>query len=277
MATGTLLSGLIGRDIGASRSPQIHEREADAQGIRLTYKLIDLAERPRALQDILDAAAMLDFAGLNVTHPYKQAIIPLLDDIAKDARRIGAVNTVVRRNGRWIGYNTDGIGFGDGLKRALPDADLSRVVQFGAGGAGSATADALLSLGTQELTLVERDTPKAEALAERLSSSFPDKRVRVVAALDRLDMASGIVNASPVGMYGYAGTPFAPTLLSPAHWVADIVYFPRETELLRAAKNSGCRTVDGSGMVVFQAARAFELFTGLTADRGRMLAEFERA
>lgn len=277
MPVASVLSGLVGCEIAASRSPQIHQREADAQGIRLIYKLFDLAGQPERLKDILDAAALLGFAGLNVTHPFKQRILPLLDEVSDDAGRIGAVNTIVRRDGRWVGYNTDAVGFGDGLRQALPDGDLSRVVQFGAGGAGSATADALLAMGVGELVLVEQDMAKAEALADRLRASFPNARVKPVNAIAALDEASGIVNASPVGMYGHEGTPFDPALLRPRQWVADIVYFPRDTQLLRAARAAGCRTVDGSGMVVLQAARAFELFTGLTADRARMSKEFERA
>jgi len=277
MPVASLLSGLVGSEIAASRSPEIHEREADAQGVRLIYKLFDLADRPERLPDVLDAAALLGFAGLNVTHPFKQRVMALLDEVSEDARRIGAANTIVRRDGRWIGYNTDAIGFGDGLRQALPDGDLTRIVQFGAGGAGSATADSLLAMGAGELVLVEQDIARAEALAERLRASFPQARVTPVGTLDRLDDASGIVNASPVGMYGHEGTPFDPQLLQARHWVADIVYFPRETALLKAARATGCRTVDGSRMVVLQAARAFELFTGLTADRARMLKEFERA
>ena len=277
MPVASLLSGLVGSEIAASRSPEIHEREADAQGVRLIYKLFDLADRPELLPDVLDAAALLGFAGLNVTHPFKQRVMALLDEVNADARRIGAVNTIVRRDGRWIGFNTDAIGFGDGLRQTLPDSDLTRIVQFGAGGAGSATADALLAMGAGELVLVEQDIAGAEALAERLRASFPQAKVTPVGALDRLDDASGIVNASPVGMYGHEGTPFDPLLLQARHWVADIVYFPRATALLQAARATGCRTVDGSRMVVLQAARAFELFTGLTADRTRMLKEFESA
>ncbi|ATY34391.1 shikimate dehydrogenase [Sphingomonas psychrotolerans] len=276
MRVASVLTGLVGCEIGASRSPQIHEREADAQGIRLVYKLFDLTDTPDRLADILDAAALLGFAGLNVTHPFKQQVLPLLDALSEDARRIGAVNTVVREGGRWVGHNTDGIGFGDSLKRGLPAAELTKVVQFGAGGAGSATADALLALGARELVLVERDLARGETLAERLRQSFPNAVISAVETLERLDDASGVVNASPIGMYGHEGTPFDPRLLRGHHWVADVVYFPRDTELLRIARATGCPIVDGSGMVVLQAARAFELFTGRQADRARMLTEFER-
>src|SRR5205085_11995532 len=135
------LTGLVGEHIGASRSPWLHEREADALGVRLVYSLYDLAgDQPDySLLKVLEAAKRMGFAGLNVTHPYKQSVIPLLDDLSDEARRIGAVNTVAFREGRSTGYNTDYIGFSEGLRRGLADAPLGRVVQLGAGGAGAAT------------------------------------------------------------------------------------------------------------------------------------------
>lgn len=272
----SVLAGLVGREIGGSRSPRIHEREAAALGLPMIYRLIDLDQRPERLVDVLDAAALFGFAGLNITHPFKQDVIPLLASLSDDARRIGAVNTVVRVGRDWVGHNTDGEGFGDGLMRALPGADLSNVVQFGAGGAGAATADALLARGAAALTLVDPEPARAQALADRLGNSFPAARILVSGSSDVVSDASGVVNASPIGMDGHAGIPFPVELLRPQHWVADIVYFPRETELLRAARAIGCPTVDGTRMVVLQAARAFELFTGLEADRERMLAEFEK-
>lgn len=276
MTRASVLCGLVGCEIARSRSPEIHEGEAAAQGLRLVYKLFDLDGAREPLERILDAAALLGFAGLNVTHPFKQQVIPLVDTLSEDARRIGAVNTIVRHEGRWVGHNTDGMGFGDSLMRSLGDPDLSNVVQFGAGGAGSATADALLALGTRRLTIIDPDPSRAAALADRLRASFPAAALAVETAVTTLAGVSGVVNASPVGMHGHAGTPFDVALLSARPWVADVVYFPRETALLRAARAAGCATVDGSGMVVLQAARAFELFTGLPADRARMLAAFER-
>ena len=142
------LTGLVGEHIGASRSPWLHQREADALGVRLVYSLYDLADpgmRETSLPELLEAAKRMGFAGLNVTHPYKQSVIPLLDDLSDEARRIGAVNTVAFRDGRSTGYNTDYIGFSEGLRRGLADAQLRSVVQLGAGGAGAATATACSS------------------------------------------------------------------------------------------------------------------------------------
>lgn len=269
-----LLSGLVGTEIAASRSPSIHEREAQAHGLRLTYALFDLASSPDRLADVIRSASELGFAGLNVTHPFKQRVIPLLDGLNEEASTIGAVNTVAFGPDGAIGYNTDCSGFADGLRRRLPNADLSSVLQLGAGGAGSATAYAILAAGAERLVIVDSESNRARALAEHLASIFSNQRIICCRSADDAVEATGIVNATPVGMHGHPGTPIDIALLKPSHWVADVVYFPRETELLRAAQAIGCKTVDGSAMVVFQAARAFEIFTGLKADRERMLTAF---
>jgi shikimate dehydrogenase len=274
--TARFLTGLVGEGISSSRSPWLHEREADAQGVRLIYSLFDLAGHAGGGDELaatLEAAKRMHFAGLNVTHPYKQRVIPLLDCLSDEARRIGAVNTVAIRNGRLVGYNTDYSGFAEGLRRGLAGARFSTVVQLGAGGAGSATARALLNQGTGTLLLYDVDQQRARLLADSLGASFDPARVRVVDDLrPELDRADGVVNASPVGMTGHPGSPIPTGLLRPSLWVADIVYFPLQTALLKEARAVGCLTLDGVTMVVFQAAAAFDLFTGLTADRERMLA-----
>jgi shikimate dehydrogenase len=272
------LTGLVGRDILVSRSPWLHENEADAQGVRLVYSLFDFAARgwdERDLPRLLDSAETAGFAGLNVTHPYKQAIIAHLDEMSPGAARIGAVNTVAFAGGKRIGHNTDVSGFTESFLGGLPGVATTHVLQMGAGGAGSATAQALLELGVGTLALVDKDDEKRTALAEKLRADFGEHRVTepadLAAALARAD---GIVNATPVGMASYPGSPVPEGLIEPRHWVADIVYFPLETRLLRAARLRGCKTLDGSGMVVFQAAAAFDIFTGLSADRARMRDSF---
>ena len=276
------LTGLIGNGILASRSPWLHEQEAAAQNVRLVYSLYDLAERGLGAADLprlLEAGRLLGFAGFNVTHPYKQAIIPHLDALSDNARRIGAVNSVQFSDGRAIGHNTDSLGFGESLARGLPGAALGTVVHIGTGGAGAATAYALLAAGVGRLVLHDQDPLRAAALAERLRPMFGgDDRVEIGADLAAsLAAADGVVNATPVGMIGHPGLPLPEASLRPEMWVADIVYFPLETALLRAARVKGCRTLDGSGMVVFQAAAAFDIFTGLKADGERMLAGFRHA
>jgi shikimate dehydrogenase len=266
----SFLVGLIGSSIAASRTPPMHEAAADAAGIRYLYKKIDLAELNlgvEALPELLTAAKRMGFNGLNVTHPCKQAIMPLLDELSPDAAALGAVNTVVIRNGRMTGHNTDWFGFAENFRRNMQGARLGRVVQFGAGGAGVAVAFALMKLGVRELTIVEVDLAKAQSVVDGLSSRFEKRRLKLgqdVAAA--VAAADGIVNATPIGMDEYPGTPLPTALLRTGLWVAEIVYFPLETALLRAARALGCRTVDGGGMAIFQGTEAFRLFTGISPD-----------
>lgn len=280
-APSRFLLGLVGTGIQASRTPPMHEREGDEQGFRLIYQTIDLERlglRVEALPDLLIAAERMGFAGLNITHPCKQAIIPYLDELSADATALGAVNTVVLRNGRRFGHNTDWWGFSESFKRGLPGAGLASVVQLGAGGAGTAVAHALMTLGVHELILSDRDRSRAEDVAEALNDRFErfgDHRVRVSHDLAaEMAAADGLVHCTPTGMDKYPGLPLPADMLRPELWVAEIVYFPIETALLRAARSIGCRTLDGGGMAVFQAVEAFRLFTGVKPDHERMLRHF---
>jgi shikimate dehydrogenase len=272
------LAGLIGAGIQASRTPAMHEREGAEQGLRLIYRLIDLDALGLAsadLPDLLTAAERMGFAGLNITFPCKQAVIPLLHELSPDARALGAVNTVVLRDGRRTGHNTDGSGFAEGFRRGLPGVARARVVQLGAGGAGAAVAHALLAEGVGRLSIADVDAARARALAEDLNARFGDGRAEACGDLPAaMAAADGLVNCTPVGMAKLPGLPLPVELLRSALWVAEIVYFPLETELLRAARALGCRTLDGGGMAVFQAAGAFRLFTGIAPDAERMLRHF---
>jgi shikimate dehydrogenase len=269
----SFLCGLIGAGIQLSRSPALHEREADEQGLRYIYKLIDLDELGvgvQALPELLNAAKQMGFAGLNITYPCKQAIIPLLDELSDDARALSAVNTVVIRDGKLTGHNTDWSGFAEGFRRGLPDARLDRVVQLGAGGAGAAVAHAALTLGTKQLMIFDIDPRRSAELAKNLGprASAPGDLAAAMASAD------GLVHCTPTGMAKMPGMPLDTELLQRRQWVAEIVYFPLETELLRAARAKGCRTVDGGGMAVFQAVGAFRLLTGIEPDAERMRRHF---
>lgn len=272
------LIGLIGTAIQASRAPAMHQDEASAQGLTLIYKLIDLDVLGLgldALPELLTAAERMGFDALNITHPCKQAVIPYLHALSPDATSLGAVNTVQLRNGRRIGHNTDWFGFAENIRRNLPDAPMDRVVQFGAGGAGSAVAHAALVRGTRHLTLTDIDPSRAEAVAVSLNGRFGAGRVEAVTdAAAAMARADGVINATPIGMDSHPGMAFPAAWLRPSLWVAEVIYFPLETELLRRARALGCRVVDGGGMAVFQAVEAFRLFTGRTADANRMLSRF---
>lgn len=270
--------GLIGSGIQLSRTPALHEEEGRANGLALTYELIDLEVRGVGvdqLPSLLEEVQKRGFAGVNVTHPAKQQVIPLLDDLSDEARSLGAVNTVVLRDRRRVGHNTDCSGFAAAFQRGLPEADLGHVVQLGAGGAGSAVAHAIAGLGAKRLTIVDRDTTRAEALAKQVGQHFPAVQVETGTDLEQtMAEATGLINATPVGMASYPGLPLPADLLQSRHWVAEIIYFPLETELLRVARAKGCATIDGGGMAVFQAVHAFRLFTGIEPDPARMLAHF---
>ena len=271
--------GLIGAGIQASRTPSMHEHEAAAQGLRCAYRLIDLEKLgvgADALTELIADAESRQFAGLNITHPCKQAVLPLLHDLSDDARAIGAVNTVVLDSGRRTGHNTDWWGFAESFRRGLPDAARGRVVQLGAGGGGAAVAHALLVLGVQRLDIFDIDCSRASTLARNLCARFGAGRavpgVDLAASIARAD---GLVHATPTGMAAHPGLPLPAKLLRPDLWVAEIVYFPLETELLRVARSLGCRTMNGSAMAVFQAVEAFRLFTGIAPDAERMRRHFE--
>ncbi len=272
--------GLLGRGIQSSRTPCMHEREARRLGIDYAYLLLDfdmLALPDAALGEVLDAAQAAGFQGVNVTHPFKQAVMPSLDDLSPEAFAIGAVNTVVFCEGRKVGHNTDAWGFRESFRETMAGAAMRTIALFGAGGAGAAVAYALDGLGAGELVVIDTDAARAEDLARRMASRAA---CRVVASRDAAAVvaaADGIVNTTPVGMAKYPGTPFPADLLSPRQWVAEIVYFPQETELLRRARALGCRTLAGTGMAVYQAVRAFELFTGVAPDRQAMAGHFEAA
>ncbi|MFC8359977.1 shikimate dehydrogenase [Streptomyces griseorubiginosus] len=279
MAKDSFLVGLIGAGVGPSLSPALHEREADRQGLRYLYRLIDidaLGVPPEAVGDLVRAARDLGFDGLNITHPCKQLVIGHLDALAPQAEALGAVNTVVFEDGRATGHNTDVTGFAASFARGLPDVPLERVVQLGAGGAGAAVAHAALTLGAERVTVVDALADRAAGLAATLNRHFGEGRAaaagpELLPAL--LAGADGVVHATPTGMAAHPGMPFPADLLRPELWVAEVVYRPLETELLRTARALGCATLDGGGMAVFQAADAFRLFTGREPDSARMLTD----
>jgi shikimate dehydrogenase len=276
-----LLVGLIGQGIQRSLTPAMQEAEAQAQGLRLHYQLIDLdrtGQGADALPGLIAAAKTMGFAGLNITYPCKQAVIPLLDGLSDEARAMGAVNTVVFGDGRATGHNTDGSGWRWGFERALPDADLSRVVLLGAGGAGSAIAHAVCRMRAASLVVVDSDGTRAAALADELARHYGSV-THVGATSDiaaALEGATGLIHATPTGMDKLPGMPLDARLLRVSLWVSEIVYFPLETALLKAARALGCRVVDGGTMAVGQALGAFEHFTGRQADAARMDAHFRR-
>jgi len=256
----------------------MHEAEGTRLGFRYAYRSIDfdpLGLDDRDLGAVVAATKALGLNGLNVTHPFKEAIVGILDAISPDASAIGAVNTVVFNDGRATGHNTDVYGFAESFRRGLPGAGLGHVILLGAGGGGMAVAHALMSLGAGALDIVDRIPEKAASLSASLGRRFPDRRVRALVHVeDVVDGADGIVNATPSGMSKYPGMPVDAALLHSGLWVSDIVYFPEETALIRAARDKGCRTLGGSGMAISQAVEAFHLISGIRADPEHMARHF---
>ena len=273
------LIGLIGSGIGGSLSPAMHEQEGRALGLQYVYRRIDLQALqldPSALPDLLVAAERMGFNGLNVTYPCKQTIIPLLDTLSDDARALGAVNTVLLKDGKRIGHNTDWSGFAAAFRRGLPGASLDRIVQLGAGGAGAAVAHAAMTLGARELRVFDVESSRAAALAADLQARFPAARVSAGGELAAaMREATGLIHATPTGMAKHPGLPLPAELLHKDLWVAEVVYFPLQTELLKTAAARGCRTLSGGGMAVYQAVDAFRLFTGLEPNPERMFEHFQ--
>lgn len=277
----SILLGLIGEDISLSRTPAMHEAEGLAQGAATVYRRIDtLTTRAGncSLKELLDAARATGFNGLNITHPYKQEILPLLDEVSEQASQLGAVNTVViDEEGKTTGHNTDVTGFARGLEEGLPDATMTTVVQVGAGGVGNAVAYSLVTHGVEQLKVADLDPTRAEALARDINTAIGRDAVIGVDARgveEHIAAADGVVNATPMGMLAHPGTAFDTSCLTPQHWVGDVVYMPIETELLVTARELGCRTLDGTRMAIHQAVDAFRLFTGLEPDVERMREAF---
>lgn len=258
--TGTTsLAAVIGSPVRHSRSPAIHNAAFRALGLDWTYLAFDVAagDASRAI----DAMRALGLGGLSVTMPHKDAVVDLVDELTDDARRLGAVNCVTPRSGRLIGDNTDGAGFIASLADAGVSVGGRSCVVLGAGGAARAVILALARSGAASVTVVNRTAARAEQAAALAG------RVGRVGTADEVAGADLVVNATSVGMGGSTDTPFDVALLrtDPPAVVADLVYVPLETPLLAAASAAGAVTVDGLGMLVHQAAVAFESWTGVAA------------
>lgn len=277
-----ILVGLIGANITKSLSPVLHADAFRAAGIDGCYHLMDVDCLPgRPLAQLFEAAKTIGFVGVNVTFPFKQQVIALLDDLDREAAQIGAVNTVtISSDGRTTGYNTDRSAFRRNFESGLgrSNAEGAKVVLVGAGGAGRAVAFALMDLGVADLAIHDRNMEQSKSLIRDLTVHYGSPRCRSVENLAReIAAADGVVNATPVGMLGIPGNPVPSSALRSDHWVADVIYTPLETELIKAAAARGARVLTGGGMCVYQGAEAFQLFTGIAPDVDRMHQTFARA
>jgi len=282
MSRRRMLLGLIGANIMGSLSPALFAEGFAAARIDGFYHLMDVdCLRERRLPNLLDAVKALGFAGVNITYPFKQDVLALLDSVDPEAAQIGAVNTVaIAADGRTTGYNFDRPGWRRGFEETL-GADSARgatVVQVGAGGAGRAVAFALMDLGIALLVLHDRDIERARALCSDIATYFGPSRCRLADNLEsEIAVAHGVVNATQTGMRGFPGNPVPASALKASHWAADVIYTPVETEFIKCAAAKGARVLGGGGMCVHQAVEAFRLFTGMTPDVARLHEAFAAA
>lgn len=261
----TCVFGIFGHPIAHTLSPPMQNAAFEARNLDAVYLPFEI--NPAYLKNAVASILPLGIKGVNITIPHKEAIIPFLDSLDEEARKVGAVNTVEVSSGRLIGHNTDGRGYVASLTALDIDLAGQRVLMIGAGGAAKGVAIAVLSSGISELILVVRRLDRGKALAERLAALFPHVPITVVGmnaerhTFQQKGRATLLINCTPLGMKRDDPVPFPPSWIEP-HWVvSDLVYRPAETPLLCAAKEAGALTVSGIGMLLHQGALAFEIWT----------------
>lgn len=269
-----VLLGLIGFPIAHSATPTTQEAAARAAGIEAHYHLIEASGAGHDdLAAMLDGIRRLGFSGINVTYPYKEAVVPLLDGLSEQAAAMGAVNTIVVDDGRLIGHNTDASGFATAYRRLGRQDGDKPVAIIGTGGVGKAIAFALAGCGVTRLRLCDVDRSRAEALAGLLGTRAS---VEIAASAEEAaEGAAGIVNGTPIGMLPDRGIPIEPSAIQASQWVADAVYHPLWTPLLKAAQKAGATVMTGRELSIHQAVDAFRLFTGLEASEAVIGAAFD--
>jgi shikimate dehydrogenase len=266
-AVETVRLGLIGDNIARSQSPRLHERAGRLVGIPVSYDRLIPKELGEDFEAVFAAARRNGFRGLNITYPYKERVVPLVTIEDPQVAALGAVNTVRFTEAGPRGFNTDWSGFIAGYRHTFGDTAPGPVCMVGAGGVGKAVAFGLLTLGLDTLTLVERDLPKAEALAAALAAAAPGLTVRVTGNVAEGSAgAAGLINCTPVGMTGYEGTPVPRGLMDGARWAFDAVYTPVETEFLRDAAAAGIAVMSGWELYFYQGLHAVTIFHGRPVD-----------
>jgi shikimate dehydrogenase len=272
--------GIIGYPVGHSLSPRFQQVAFDHFGMDVTYEVWETL--PNALFSRVASLRSDEYLGANVTVPYKEAVVPILDNLSEEASLLGAVNTIVHRDGKLTGQNTDGIGFLQALCDAEFDVERKKVLILGAGGAARAVAFALARGGVTDLYIANRNTMRGDNLAMEVNSvapiafSIPLTEQELAGISGKYDL---LVNTTSVGMrYTETDgrTPFPKHLLTSKLLVNDLVYNPPETTLLKDARDAGADTLGGLGMLVNQGAASFEIWTAMKAPIDLMLLEAER-
>ena len=265
--TNPIRLGIFGWPVAHSKSPQMHEAAARALGIALRYERFEVA--PEGLAEAVRAKHAAGIDGYNLTVPHKVAIMSLVDEVTPAARAIGAVNTVVRRGGRYLGDNTDAPGFVRSLEDAGVQLSGANVVVLGAGGAARAAVVGLADAGAAEIRVLSRRPEQSEALCQSLADAVDCglEAAPLGEAGRHFGGASLLVQATSATLESNPGAQaFADSLpieaLPEGAAVVDMVYKPLETTLLARANARGLPTIDGLGMLLHQGAIAFEMWTG---------------
>ncbi len=280
MRSASIRLGLIGDHIQRSRSPQLHRLAGELCGLDIRYDILIPAEMGMSFDDVFEQCRRNGYRGINVTYPYKEAVVSLLRVDDPRVAAIGACNTVLFEETGPFGFNTDYSGFATAYRATFPGRQPGIVAMAGAGGVGKAVGFALADLGAGALRLFDRDRSRAEALAHALTRADPTVEVSITEAIEQaVTSADGLVNCTPLGMIGQPGTAIPRRLLGPQRWAFDAVYTPVETEFLADVRRCGLEIMSGYELFFCQGLDAFRLFTGRSIDQPelrRMLIQAEQ-
>lgn len=266
--------GLIGDNITQSSAPRLHQIAGAMTGISVRYDLLIPAVREETFLEVFETAQNEGYRGLNITLPYKEKVVPLVQLDDPVLRAIGAVNTVLFSPHGAVGQNTDYTGFKAAYRAARGTKSPQQVMIIGSGGAGRAIAFGLADLGAEGLHLIDTDGDKAHALARDLAHVFPKLDITTGHKVtERPTEVTGLVNATPMGMVGYGGAPMDAAHMSGAEWVFDAVYTPLETPFLQAARSYGMEIISGWELFFFQGVHAWRHFAGCPVDEAELRAK----
>jgi shikimate dehydrogenase len=268
--------GLIGDNIAKSQSPRLHRLAGRQNGRTVVYDSLVPREIGMEFDPLFAHVSQSGFRGVNVTYPYKERAAAKVEIEDPLVRAIGAVNTVIFGTTPPKGYNTDYSGFIAAYRLVRGAEAPGPTLMIGAGGVGKAVAFGLIALGATEIRIVDRDLPKAEALAAALTAAAPGLVTRTGTEAEALATgATGLINCTPVGMVGYDGTPLAPAAMTGAEWAFDAVYTPVDTQFLKDAEVAGLRIISGYELFFGQGVDAWRIFTGLPLDSKQLRADLK--
>lgn len=263
--------GLIGDNIAASRAPELHRVAGRLCGLEVSYDLLVPRDLELTFDSVFDRARDEGYRGLNITYPYKEAVVRRLKMQDESVRLPGACNTVLFEGSGPVGFNTDYTGFQSAFRSTFGGRDPGVVALAGSGGVGRAICFALIQLGARTLNLFDTDPGRSHALAEALSAHAPHLEISAVESIDRAcEGADGLINCTPVGMVGYGGSVFPAELISGRRWVFDAVYTPVDTPFLQSAVAAGVPVMSGYELFFHQGVDAFRIFTGRQVDHGSL-------